>query len=275
MVSIVKLGGSVLTDKTRLFSFQEETGRRLAAEIRQGGAAPVIVYGTGTFGKAYGRHYSRSARTTADWRIFQLTTMAIRQLGENLSRVLHDEGVPHCLIPANALFHRRAGRLAWDGPAPLYRLLKCGVAPVLCGDVLAEDRGCFRIVSSDDIIPLLSEEMHVGSCVFVTDVDGVLDGRGKLIPELAADAPLASLGGQDDITGAMDAKVVAARQAAWNGSAAVIVNGRVPGRLRAMLRGDEVVGTRVTGPAQAPPVPAAGPQPAVMAAVAADAREDA
>jgi isopentenyl phosphate kinase len=268
LVTIVKLGGSVLTDKTRLFSFQEATARRLAAEIRQADTIPVIVYGTGTFGKAYARHYSRPARTTADWRIFQLTTMAIRQLGENLSQVLHDEGVPHCLIPANALFYRREGRLSWDGPGPLTRLLGCGIVPVLCGDVLAEERACFRIIGSDDIIPLLAEGMPVGSCVFVTDVDGVLDESGRLISDIGAGpALLASLGGQDDITGAMDAKVVAARLAAQNGAASVIVNGLVPGRLRAALRGDEIVGTRVAGPAPAASVPG-GSQPGIPAAVA-------
>ena len=267
LVTVVKLGGSVLTDKTRLFSFQEATARRLAVEIRQAGTIPVIVYGTGTFGKAYARHYSRPGRTTDDWRIFQLTTKAIRQLGENLSRVLHDEGVPHCLIPANALFYRREGRLSWDGPGPVARLLECGVAPVLCGDVLAEEQACFRIISSDDIIPLVSRDMPAGSCVFVTDVDGVLDDSGRLISEIGAgEAPLASLGGQDDITGAMDAKVVAARLVAQNGAAAVIVNGLVPGRLRAALRGDETVGTRVTGPVPAASAPG-GSQPGIPAAV--------
>lgn len=255
MVTILKLGGSVLTDKARLFSFQEETARRLALEIRQAGTVPVIVYGTGTFGKAYARHY-RPARATADWRIFQLTTAAIRELGENLSRVLHAEGVPHCLLPANALFYRREGQLCLDGLGPLTRLLASGVAPVLCGDVLAEGRDCFRIISSDDIIPILSAGMKAGSCVFVTDVDGVLDDRGRLVPELgAAQESLAAVGGQDDITGAMEAKLVAARHAVREGARAVIVNGLIPGRLRGALRGDAVVGTRVTGVAALARVP--------------------
>lgn len=256
MVTIVKLGGSVLTDKMRLFSFQDATARRLAGEIRQSGAVPVIVYGTGSFGKAYARHYSRQSRSTTDWRVFQLTTRAIRLLGENLSGALHDEGVPHCLIPANALFYRRDGRLGWHGPGPLARLLDCGVAPVLCGDVLAEARDCFRIISSDDIIPFLSQDTPVSSCAFVTDVDGVLDDLGALITELpVAESAVASLGGQDDITGAMDAKVVAARHAARHGAAVTIVNGLVPGRLRAALRGDAVIGTRVLSPAITPARP--------------------
>lgn len=255
MVTIVKLGGSVLTDKTRMFSFQEETTRRLAMEIRQAGTVPVIVYGTGTFGKAYARHY-RPARATADWRIFQATTAAIRELGENVSRVLQAEGVPHCLLPANALFYRREGQLGWYGHGPLTRLLACGVAPVLCGDVLAEERDCFRIISSDDIIPIVSAGLTGSSCVFVTDVDGVLDDGGALVTDLGmAQSPLASIGGQEDITGAMSAKLDAARQAVREGAAAVIVNGLIPGRLRAALRGDEVVGTRVGGIRVTAPVP--------------------
>jgi isopentenyl phosphate kinase len=104
--------------------------------------------------------------------------------------------------------------------------------------------------------------MPVDSCVFVTDVDGVLDDRGALIPELSAaglaeaGSSLADHGGADDITGAMDAKVVAARQVAGHGAAAVIVNGLIPGRLRAALRGDPVTGTRVLAPAPAAPAAA-------------------
>jgi isopentenyl phosphate kinase len=258
MVTIVKLGGSVLTDKTRLFSFREETARRLAVEIRQAGTVPVIVYGTGTFGKAYARHY-RPARATADWRIFQATTAAIRELGENLSRVLQAEGVPHCLLPANALFYRREGRLGWYGHGPVTRLLSCGIVPVLCGDVLAEERDCFRIISSDDIIPILSAGLTGSSCVFVTDVDGILDDDGALVADLGTEeVPLASLGGQDDITGAMSAKLEAARQAVQEGAATVIVNGLIPGRLRAALRGDAVVGTRLSGRRMTAPVPGRG-----------------
>jgi isopentenyl phosphate kinase len=246
MVSVLKLGGSVLTYKTRWFSFQEETALRLAMEIREAGTVPVIVYGTGSFGKAYARHY-RQGQATADWGVFQLTTAAIRELGENLSRALHAQGVPHCLLPANAFFFRRDGQLGWDGPAPLDRLLRAGVAPVLCGDVLAEGRDRFRIISSDDIIPILAADMAVSSCVFVTDVDGVLDERGMLVAERSgAQQQVAVFGDQDDITGAMDAKLAAAVQSARAGTQAIIVNGLVPGRLRAALRGEQVTGTRVT-----------------------------
>lgn len=246
MYSLVKLGGSVLTRKTSLFSFQTGTAARLAREIRESGQVPVIVYGTGTAGKAYARHYSRIDHSTSDWLIFQLTTRAIRTLGDELSRVLRDEGVPHCLLPVNALFYRRRGQVGWYGPGVLSHLLDCGVAPILCGDVLAEGRACFRILSSDDIVSFLALVMPVKSCVFVTDVDGVLDQRGALVAEIGGSTQLSSQASdREDITGGMAAKLRAARQAAGHGATVTIVNGHIPGRLRDALRGSQVTGTRV------------------------------
>jgi isopentenyl phosphate kinase len=248
--TLIKLGGSVLTDRTRLFSFQEDLAIRLAREIRQSGRLPVIVHGTGTAGKAYARHYRRAGRVTADWLVFQLTTMAIRRLGDELGRVLRDEGVPHCLLPANALFRRRAdGTLGCCAPDVVPHLLTCGVAPVLCGDVLVEERDRYGVISSDEIVPVLARELPVRSCVFVTDVDGVLTADGRLIEEVdEAGALPASESDRADITGGMSAKLGDATVAARAGANVVIINGRVPGRLRGALRGEAVVGTRVVAP---------------------------
>jgi isopentenyl phosphate kinase len=246
MVTLLKLGGSILTDPARLFSFEKGTAIRLAREIRQSGQVPVIVHGTGRAGKAFARHYSGAGRTTREWLIFQLTTGAIGRLGEDLGRVLRDEGVPHCLMPANGLLHRRGGELGWHSPGVLPHLLDCGIAPVLCGDVLAEGRTRFGIVSSDEIVSLAAATMTVRSCVFVTNVDGLLDPAGRLLTEIdAAHLPQARDSDRADVTGGMSAKLASALRAAESGAATTIVNGRVPGRLRDALLGRPVIGTRV------------------------------
>lgn len=155
-------------------------------------------------------------------------------------------GVPHCLLPVNALFYRRRGRVGWYGPGMLFHLLDCGLAPILCGDVLAEGRASFRILFSDDIMSFLAGVIPVKSCVFVTDVDGVLDQRGALVAEISGGTQLASqTSDREDITGGMAAKLRAARHAAGYGATVTIVNGHVPGRLRDALRGSQVTGTRV------------------------------
>jgi len=249
MFTLLKLGGSILTDRTRLFSFDSAVATRVAREIRQSGQVPIVVHGTGRAGKAYGRHYTLTGRATPDWRVFQLTTEAIRQLGDRLGAVLRDEGLPHCLIPANALFCRRDGGLHWQGPDPLLHLLDCGVIPVLCGDVLVEGAGRFAVVSSDEIMSFLAAALPVQSCIFATDVDGVLDPRGRLVAEVqSAGEAGRHASDSEDVTGGMAEKLAGASSAARDGAAVTIINGRVPGRVRDALCGRPVVGSRVLAP---------------------------
>jgi len=47
---ILKLGGSLLTDKRRKFSFRFEVMKRVAQEIKESGARLVVVHGGGSFG---------------------------------------------------------------------------------------------------------------------------------------------------------------------------------------------------------------------------------
>jgi isopentenyl phosphate kinase len=255
MTTLVKLGGSVLTDRVRLFSFERANAVRLAAEIARSGEIPVLVHGTGRAGKAFARHYRPGSRSTDNATVFELTTAAIRQLGEQLCAALRDEGVPHCPIGANALFTRLPDRrLSWRGPEQLQHLLDCGVVPVLAGDVLVEQAHHFSVVSSDEIMAFLAGALPARAAVFVTDVDGLLDARGRLVPTVLdrGDRTATNAGtwacDRDDVTGGMAEKIDAAIQAARFGNRVTIVNGLVPGRLRDALCDRPVIGSRVLAP---------------------------
>ncbi len=47
---LIKLGGSVLTDKSIPFSFDQETTKRLSREIKVSEEDIVVVHGGGSFG---------------------------------------------------------------------------------------------------------------------------------------------------------------------------------------------------------------------------------
>ena len=47
---IVKLGGSVITDKTKKTFFKQETMDRLAVEIKKANKKLILVHGAGSFG---------------------------------------------------------------------------------------------------------------------------------------------------------------------------------------------------------------------------------
>lgn len=247
MITLVKIGGSVLTDKQRPLVFQRVYARSVAADIRLSRTVPVLVHGTGSWAKAIGRHYHRDGGWFRDATGFQLTSLRIRRLQEALAAALRDEGVVCCPLQANAIVHRSGGTLDFYDTGPIERLVEAGVSPLLCGDVLVEGPGTFRIVSSDAIAVAIARRMRVSDCVFATDVDGVWDAAGQLVPEVTEPELAANDSDRRDVTGGMSAKIPAAMDIATTGARTTIVNGRVSGRVRDALVRRPVTGTRVIG----------------------------
>jgi isopentenyl phosphate kinase len=247
VITVVKIGGSVLTDKQRPLVFQHGYAHAVAADIRLSRTVPVIVHGTGSWAKAIGRHYRTTGGWARDATGFQMTCLRIRRLQEALAAALRDEGVVCCPLQANAIFHRDGGILDLYGTGPVTRLVEAGVSPLLCGDVLVEGPGIFRVVSSDAVAVAIARRMPASDCVFATDVDGVWDSAGRCIPEVTQPGAAAGDSDQRDVTGGMSAKIAAALDIAATGARTTIVNGRIPGRVRDALEGRTVIGTRVAG----------------------------
>jgi isopentenyl phosphate kinase len=263
MITLVKIGGSVLTDKQRPLVFQDVPARRVAADIRLSRTVPVIVHGTGSWAKAIGSHHRTEGGWTRDATGFQMTALRIRRLQEALAAALRDEGVLCCPIQLNAVFHRTDGALELYDTRPIERLVDAGVSPLISGDVLVEGPRTFRVVSSDTVLVALAERLDVSDCVFATDVDGVWGPDGQLMSEVAQPKPAADDNDRRDVTGGMSAKITAALAVAATGARTTIVNGRVPGRVRDVLSHRATVGTRVVGPGarsqDRPPAPQARP----------------
>jgi isopentenyl phosphate kinase len=274
VTTLLKIGGSVLTDKQQPLIFQDAHAHSVAADIRLTRSVPVIVHGTGSWAKAIGRHYRGEGGWFRDVTGFQMTGWRIRLLQEALAAALRDEGVVCCPLQANAIFHRTpGGRLDLYDTRPISALIDAGVSPLLCGDVLVEGPGVFPVVSSDTVLVALARRMRVSDCVFATDVDGVWDPAGQLIAEVTESGRAVDDSDRRDVTGGMSAKIAAALEIAATGARTTIVNGRVRGRVRAALTRRAVIGTRVMSHAGRPgeagqsgpdPLPRQGHAPSLL-----------
>ncbi len=88
-------------------------------------------------------------------------------------------------------------------------------------------------------------QQHRAACRTRTDVDGLLDASGVLIPDLDA-TRAEGLRADGVLAGGMIPKVEACFRAAEAGGTAIIANGRTAGTLRRIVMG-EVLGTRIGG----------------------------
>ena len=211
MTVILKLGGSVITDKDAPETIDDDA---LEAAVDAVATAPdqlVLVHGGGSFGHvaAADRGLSREAGShdAADvWAVHD----AMRRLNDVVLRRLHDAGVAS--VPVHPLSVAARGEdtglsLPVDSTATL---LAEGFVPVLHGDVVGHAGAGATVVSGDELVTRLAAGLGADRVGLCSTVSGVYDSDGCVIPRISDVASVAdALGDADstDVTGGMAAKV--------------------------------------------------------------------
>ncbi|MBI2872086.1 MAG: acetylglutamate kinase [Chloroflexi bacterium] len=140
------------------------------------------------------------------------------------------------------------GQVVRVNPTPIRDLLSTGYMPVVApvgvqypeNGVSAEQ---LLNINGDTAAGELAVALDAGSLVFLTDVEGVLDSSGRLIPRIPIRQGWALLE-SGVIGGGMGPKLEACLRAAEHGVYTRIVDGRRQGALLESLSG-EAVGTRI------------------------------
>jgi isopentenyl phosphate kinase len=221
----VKLGGSVITHKTRPETARPEVIARLAREVARARAACpelalVLGHGSGSFGHVTARRYGTrgGVHGESDWLGFaQVAAVAGR-----LNRIVADQflaaGVPVWSLQPSASAMCRGGMLVSMVTIPVEKALAHGLVPLLYGDVALDELQGGTIVSTEQIFAYLARQLSPARMLLVGEVDGVFEGDPlrdpsvRLVPEISAAnwaIARAALGGSHgtDVTGGMLAKV--------------------------------------------------------------------
>lgn len=265
----VKLGGSLLTDKTRVQELREDVLARLATEIAVALACRpdlrlLIGHGSGSFGHVVAsRHGTRAGVASAEqWRGYAETACAAARLNRLVVEALQGAGVPALPIQPSASAHCHDGELRELDDRPLRVALEHDLVPVIYGDVALDDARGGTIISTEQIFRWLAPRLAPRRILLVGEVPGVLsaDPAGgapaHLIEEItptSLPALAEVLGGSRgvDVTGGMAAKVaemIALAQAVPTLTAVQIFSGLAPGLLHeALVNPDLRVGTRIRG----------------------------
>ncbi len=252
----LKLGGSLLTDKTRPEALRADVLARLAAEIAAArDQRPVlrllVGHGSGSFGHVTASRYGTRAgvHTAEEWRGYAETARSAAELNRLVMDALWNAGVPVLRIQPSASARCHDGELVGMDARPLTVALERGLAPVVYGDVALDDVRGGTIVSTEQIFGWLAPGLQPERVILVGEVAGVLTADpasarpARMIPEIHPDMlpDLAqALGGSRgvDVTGGMVAKVqeMLALVAAVPSLRGVrVVSGLVPGLVRDIL----------------------------------------
>ena len=192
----LKLGGSLITDKSREATAREEVIRQAAQEIRSALAARpdlrlLMGHGSGSFGHFVAQRHGLLEGGPPNWWGYAETGAAAARLNRLVTDVFLGADVPVVSIQPSASAHCCDGELVSMATEPIELMLRHGLVPLVYGDVaLDEVRGC-TIISTEQIFAHLAEHLEPARIVLAGQVAGVFtadplrDASAQLIPEIS------------------------------------------------------------------------------------------
>ncbi|HJK51619.1 MAG TPA: isopentenyl phosphate kinase [Methanocorpusculum sp.] len=211
-ITVLKLGGSVVTKKSEAGVIDTARIRDLAAQIAPvAKSVPlVIVHGAGSCGHPEAKQYRiQEGVTKSNAEGIAVTHFAVRRLNEEFVSLLRAEGVDAVCMHPFCTSLAKDGRLVYSGEEQIKALLALGVVPVLHGDVVMDTVRGACIVSGDQIVPAMAKALCATRVGVATDVPGVLAGD-QVVPVITRENVGAiDLGcsSNTDVTGGMRGKV--------------------------------------------------------------------
>ena len=253
---LVKLGGSVITDKSKLRTFKKASCERLARELSTARGQILLVHGAGSYGHIEAKKHELHKGFKKDSQLEHVAAVQrdVRELNLKVLEALIDEGLRAVSVPPAAAATFKDGAITSFEPDVFRRVLDIGLVPVSFGDVVPDESMGFSICSGDLMMEALAKSFEPDLVVFCADVDGVYDrdpkrDKGaKLIPRLDSSSLRALKKTESrhaDVTGSIYGKLERMLAISRNCEKCMIVNGNVSGRLGKAIRGEAVVSTEV------------------------------
>jgi len=257
---IVKIGGSVITDKNRNATANHSAIQRLATEIANAHQQPLIlVHGGGSFGHPLAKQYQLTEGYKRDEQLQGVakTRQAMMTLNKLFIDSLIMNNVPAITIQPSACILTNNQRIHEFYTRPIDQVLKRRMIPVLFGDVVTDLAIGFTILSGDQIMAELATRYHATNVIAAVDVDGLFTDNPKVNPHarLINTITLAELNDSlkgigkatnVDVTGGMYGKMIELIPVIKQGATVTILNALKANRLSQALRGDHVIGTQIT-----------------------------
>jgi isopentenyl phosphate kinase len=256
---ILKIGGSVITDKSGELVARMQDINRLAQEIHDANIENlIIVHGGGSFGHPIARKYGINAGFKQENQKigFAETHHIMTVLNGLFMDALIWREVPAVGITPSSCIMTKRGRIQCFEEAPLRALLKMGFLPVTFGDaVLDLDLG-FTILSGDQLVSHIATRFNAKRIIMGVDVDGLYDAdpkvknTAKIFRHLTLEE-LKKLQGslgkptEYDVTGGMFGKIAELIPAIEKGIPVTILNATKPNYVYKALKEEKVEGTLI------------------------------
>jgi len=261
---ILKLGGALITDKTKPYTARTDTIYRISDEINRAfkeGAVFLVGHGGGSFPHTSAKKYRTAEGFVHDKSAYGAAVVHFdaTTLNQIVIRSLLEAGVPAMAFHPDSFLLMSGGRVSRVFLRPILSALDKGYVPIFYGDVIVDtEKGC-GIASTETIIYEMARRLRtyykieVGMAEIVGGVytaDPTRDGAAELIERIDRTnyrQVCRFLGGSHgiDVTGGMLHKVKILASLARMGIRSYIFDGTSADSVYRFLTGKNVKGTVV------------------------------
>lgn len=215
----LKLGGSLITDKTQFELIRADVLARVASEIGAARKAHpqlkiILGHGSGSFGHTHAsQHGTRQGVKSAEqWAGFTAVSDSALRLNRIVVKALLKAGIPAISISPSASAVVKDGVVLGMATESLTAALEAGLVPVIHGDVAFDQLRGGTILSTEEVMGYLVPKLRPRAILLAGETAGVYDSEGTVIPRITPlnfDEVKGALGGSRgaDVTGGMAAKV--------------------------------------------------------------------
>jgi|WetSurMetagenome_2_1015567.scaffolds.fasta_scaffold112531_1 isopentenyl phosphate kinase len=271
----LKLGGSLITDKTKpytpLLNVMDDLALQIVTALRsQPDLRLVIGHGAGSFGHVAASEYKtrdgyprssplthRERDITEDnyWKGFAEVWYQASSLNRHVMEALHKAGLRTIALPPSGSVIASDGKVAVWETTPIRMALAAGIVPVIFGDVVYDEVRGGTILSTENLFSYLVKALAPDRVLLAGLEDAVWEdfpARTRRIERITPESfeeIKHGVGGSAaaDVTGGMEAKVREMLDLAQEnpGLKIQIFSGTRPGNLVRALSG-EMLGTEIS-----------------------------
>jgi len=259
-IILLKLGGSLITDKTKPFTLIKKNIDRIAVEIRQAyeedpAISMVVGTGTGSFGHYPAEKFEIQNGLKTD--IHRYGFCSVHHTAQELNQIVVHELIEKKLkafsLHPSSMMMAKNGKTTHFFYEPIIRLLEIGMVPVIHGDVVFDQKRGSTIYSVEDVFRELIIRLHVLKqyrfmIIHAGATDGMLDKKNEVIPLITTNnistirSSFFDTKGYD-VTGGMKAKVLECLDMVQYGIKSLIINGTSKDAIKNSLLEKKVKGT--------------------------------
>ena len=255
-LTVLKLGGSAITDKARECTPDIPAIQNVVDQLRDYDLPLLLIHGGGSYAHPFVAKsgLGKGLLDRSQLRSISETEFYLGQLTRIICASLLLRGkrpVPFHPMSFVTFDNGKVNRMLLD---PIRKALQAGLIPLLHGDLVFDESRGVGVLSGDRIASLVGQRLGASRVLLGSDVDGVYLQNPKTFPSATLISEVtsenfrsvleASRGPSGDATGGMAEKVRQALQLAKNGCECYIFNLKEKNALRKVLEGDRITGTR-------------------------------